>query len=207
LMRQYNLSMDKVFIEQSACITKDILTNRLRRHPIDWALNAIAEFCDCKVWFGKNQWQQISYHFFGLETDAEMAVYLFNIISNAMDNATDNLKNDVNYDMARSKKAYTVSFQKGMATRLSIRLRMMLDERRKAEQPIQAGLPATGTSLVLVKCDKVEREFKKKFPKMKKATAGKQNIVHDAFANGFIEGNKVNLNRPIEGRENLTIKG
>jgi hypothetical protein len=208
LMKVYNLSMDKVFLGETKCIQSAIETGRRRRHPIDGCVKAIAEFCDCRVWF--SGYGQKSYQLFGLPTDIEMAKYLYGIVFDAMETAIAEFKGSEAYQLSQgnfgiktSRKTLSVSFQKGMASRIYHRLVEMMDirhEEESSEAPDiidpDTGL-STGTSLIVVKRDKVKSEFEQLGIRLKKAATSASYNDRSAFSKGQEAGNKVNLNRPI----------
>jgi hypothetical protein len=207
LLKVYNLSMDKVFLGDAKCITSSIDTRQKRRHPVDTCVVVIAAFCDCRVWFSSSYQRTSIYNFFGLETDTEMAKYLYQVILNAILTETTNYKNSSAYrlpvfdpPLKKSRKSLSVSFQKGMARRISIRLREMKSARQNEEEEesppiILAG--STGTSLVLVKRKKVEDEFEKLGLSIKRAARPNMNVNYTAYNDGMKAGNKVNLARPL----------
>jgi hypothetical protein len=209
LLKVYNLSMDKVFLGEAKCVTGGVTTGRLRRHPIDSCLVAIAAFCDCKVWFHRN-WSggESEYKFFGLETDVEMAIYLYKMILTAIDNAAAEFKASDTYRYATThRKRLTVSFQRGMASRISNRLTIMAQEREVEQSREEVIIPdengSVGTSLILVKRDKVQDEFEQLNLGLRKAAKHYTRIHGGAWSQGKEAGDRVSLNRPI----NVQIAG
>lgn len=206
LLKVYNLSMDKVFIGNAKCITGSIDTGQRRRHPVDGCVVAIAGFCDCRVWFGHTLDNSI-YNFFGLETDVEMAKYLYTVIRSAILAETGRYKrSDAYINTQYHRKRLSVSFQKGMAHRISARLNEMKKTRHEEEEqesmvihPMLAMTP--GTSLVLVKRKKVDDEFEQLNLGLRRAACNHHaGLNSDAYYDGVAAGDKVNLNRPINGQ-------
>jgi hypothetical protein len=204
LLQTYNLSIDKVFLDKQDCITGFCeLEGRQRRHPISGCTVAIGEFCDCKVWAsGGGKFSPSRYNFFGLETDVEMAKYLFNLILQAMDNATADFKKSDQYknpQYGTHRKTLTVSFQHGFANRLRGRLKKMAAERHEQEkkQTIVVGVLGT-TDIVLIKSDKVESEYEKLGLRLRTVSRS-YGGDWGARGAGAEAGSKVNLNRPMGG--------
>lgn len=204
LMKVYNLTMDKVFLGETKCITGRMETGRRRRHPVDGCVVAIAEFCDCRVWLSK---LDKCYEIFGLEPDVEMAKYLYSIVWCAMETATAQYKQSAaylagkgTYSFPVSRKRLSVSFQKGMARRIYHRLQEMKDERRGEEDVESPILASSGTSLVVLKRNKVDEEFKQLSVRLTKAPRSKSSFDKQAFGAGKEAGDKVNLNRPLAGK-------
>lgn len=205
LMKVYNLTMDKVFLGESKCITGTIETGRQRRHPIDSCVVSIAEFCDCRVWFS---WEKC-YKVFGLEPDVNMAKYLYSIVWDAIETATIEYKQSTQYklglgiyDIPTSRKRLSISFQRGMSSRIYRRLHDMMLQRHyeEDEESPLVDIGGGGTSLVVVKRNKVETEFEKLNLHMRKAAHTERKIDHKAYAFGGVAGDKVNLNRPLAGK-------
>lgn len=196
LMKIYNLSMDRVFIGESQCITDIIQTNRLNKHPIDSCIVGIAEFCDCKCWFNSiNK----NYNFFGLEPDIEMAKYLYSLIYNAIESSLLTYKKSTEYicNKSVSRKRLSISFQRGMSHRIYYKL-IEITKIRKQEEDINSNISlSTGTSLVVIKRSKIDDEFKKLDLKLNKAKSFSKTIHVGAFEAGKIAAEKINLNRPI----------
>ncbi len=211
LMKVYNLSMDKVFLGETKCIAGEIPTGRRRRHPIDGCVKAIAEFCDCRIWV--SGWKIKSYQLFGLPTDVEMAKYLYGIVLDAMETAIIEFKKTEsyqlgigNYNYKTHRKTLSVSFQKGMASRIHHRLVEMMDCRHVEENQEAPDIidpdtgKSTGTSLIVVKKNKVETEFEQLGIRLRKAARSQCFNDSSAFSKGQEAGNKVNLSRPIGGQ-------
>jgi hypothetical protein len=202
LLKVYNLSMDKVFLGESKCVTDSIPTGRQRRHPIDYCVVAIAEFCDCRIWFSHSPFpgQYREYKVFGLETDVEMCKYLYNMVYNAIEGETARFKQTDVYTKGVRRKQLSVSFQKGMSVRISNRLQNMMILRHKEEtQEGVAFAEATGTSLVVVKRNKVEDEFEALNLGLRKAARAAFSVNDTAYGHGQQAGERVNLNRPMGG--------
>jgi hypothetical protein len=204
LMKVYNLSMDRVFLGETNCVQESIPTDRLRRHPIDGCVVGIAEFCDCHVWYNKG-YQRNNYYVFGLPPDVEMMKYLYNMIMSAMDTSLAAYKlsdlyiagkNEYGYKV--SKKSLSNSFQKGMAGRISHRLGVMTRSRHAEEEVMP--IPSTGTSLVLVKQNKVRQEFEGLGIRLRKAHQSWHHPDQSAYKQGQAAGESVNLSRPMGGK-------
>jgi hypothetical protein len=207
LMAVYNITIDKVFLDQQSCIQKAVPTTRKVRSPIDRCVPAIAKMCDCRVWFDKWNTSVASYIFFGMETDVEMACYLYANLLVAVQNETDRFKKTKMYDTSFVHgKRLTTSFQRGMVNRISSRLNIMTAARKRTEdKPIPAPIAAfSATSMVHLKQNKVESEFEKMGFKLGKCHGPRQGIGHyDAYHQGRDAGDRVNLNRPIGNGSNL----
>lgn len=93
LLERYALAMDEIDIRAEPCV-QVLVPTAARRRPIDACVPAIARFCDCKVWLAPAAAAaptadapaapQAHYVFFGFDTDAALAAYLFAVIERAL---------------------------------------------------------------------------------------------------------------------------
>lgn len=197
LLRMYNLSLDKVFLEQQTCIQGYVCLKTKNRGSVDGCVTAIAAMCDCKVWFNHGWGNPSQYVFFGLDTDVEMAKYLYTNISSAVEAETKAFKSSLDYTIRNVHGKHLVtSFQKGMAYRIICRLQDMTSLRRKQEsEPVSQGEAVT--SIVLVKHKKVETEYEKLGLHLTTVYRKNRNVHHDAYNIGKQAGERVNLTRPV----------
>jgi hypothetical protein len=200
LLEQYNLSMSEIDLREQTCKTLFIESRTNRRGAMDNCVVSLANLFDCIVWFSKN-WrrnengkrQPSSYAFFGTETDVEMIEYLFKIIADAIETETANFKKTATYYQATNKKRATISFGRGMASRISFRLSQMKNE----AEARQAAATPTGTSLVVLKDQLVKREFMNIGIKLSRPPVRYRYYDSNANSKGIEAGDKVNLSRPI----------
>ena len=189
LLKTYNLSMDRVFLGATKCITDSVITKHRRRGATNDYIWTIGSFCDCKMWF--SSWdnnRHITYYFFGLPTDTEMAKFLYSVVDAAMETETEKYRQSAEYreevasmgwvgDRRGRGRHLTISFRHGLANKIAQRLHKMMDERHKEEEaeslialPLasqDAELPGEATkqptsactSLVLIKRKKVDEEY------------------------------------------------
>ena len=92
-----------------------------RRRPVDGCVVAIARFCDCKFWLTRGE-LGVTYFFVGLETDAMLRRYLFEVVGMAMRTELAGFKarNPRLCDMGLRRAGE--SFQHGMVARIAARL-------------------------------------------------------------------------------------
>lgn len=201
LLDAYNLTMNDVIINSTSCITGCFVINSPNRHPFDKCVMALAAFCDCKVWRTPSKFKkQAKYSFFGFPHDTEYAVFLSEIIFQAIMDEVERFKLTTDYLASYGKRSCSTSFMHGMATRVYYRLEDMKDVRdeqiRKEMQSRK--LESNCTDLVLVhKEEKVEEDFRKLGMRLTKAPANTTIGNRNAFYQGHDAGDKVNLNRPI----------
>ena len=214
LLTTYNLTLAKVILDASECVTLVINTHRKSRHPIDRCVVALADFADTKVWLGTNyardekgSWSKTKeYHFFGLETDTQMVKYLYEMIFMAIEQETEAFRQSPLH-REKQRQGYhgrklTINFQKGMADRIYNRLTVMTQERHAQEEAntvtwVDVEGNTKCSDIVLVKQNKVESDFEKLGLSLGRAARGKDSYEHDCRRAGHEAGNRVNLNRPI----------
>jgi hypothetical protein len=155
---------------------------------------AIARFCDCKVWLTRSD-LGVAYVFFGLETDAMLARYLFEVIASALRTEVVGFKQrNPRLRDVRLRRA-SDSFQHGMVARVAARLTVMHAER----EATVAGQRSTGTALILAKHQLVETAFRATQTRLVSARSLARRVIRSAYQDGLAAGDKVNLNRPLTG--------
>jgi hypothetical protein len=200
LLQQYNLTMNELDVRDASFRTIYMELGRDRRHPIDHCIPAIAALTGTKTWFHKRWGTKAgsAYAFFGQEQDLQMAEYLYRVIMTAMESEANAFKTTAGYRElvhAGYKRSAYVSFQRGMGSRLCVRL---IEMKRANDADLKARMP-TGSALVVLKGQLTEDAFKKEGFKLRSARTGYHIGNHDAFAAGSEAGKNVNLSRPIKG--------
>ncbi len=214
LLQRYALSMDEIEVRSARCIQVEVELGSRRRRPIDGTVPAIARFCDCKVWLApagrvgaddleREQPQPgIRYIFFGFETDAGLAAYLFAVINRAITTETDAFKRANPRLRATKLRQASTSFQHGLVARVAARLESMHEER---EEWVKAQR-VTGTALIIAKHKVVDDAFRETAVRLINMSALGPQVNTKAYQEGWIAGDRVNLSRPVrrEGQGQLT---
>ncbi len=194
LLTQYNLTMNELDVRDASYKTIYVETNRKRRHPIDNSMMALADLFGAKVWFHK-RWAELysAYAFFGQQQDLDMIEYLYKVMSTAIDAESSAFKKTETYlgHERRYRKTAYVNFQKGMAYRLSDRL-------RKMKRDTDTEIKGTGTALIVLKSQLTEEAFEKIGMKLGKAYHHHSRFDGEAYDAGRVAGDKVNLSRPLK---------
>lgn len=184
LMDKYELTMSEIEVREESCEEDTVNVGNKKAHPVQYVAMTIGAFTDTRVWMGG---PGKTIHFFGLKKDVQIATYLTQMLRRAIDSEWETYKNSALYQMdpnhGRSQRA---SFMNGMAGRLSKRLREMKQQREQAKP--------TGTSLVPVKNQIVEQEFKKLGMKLTSTTNRTSIRSSGAYHAGVAAGNRVNIN-------------
>ena len=195
LLERYALTMEQVDLRDAPCIQLEVHAGGQRRRPVDGCVVAIARFCDCKVWLTRGE-LGVTYVFFGLETDAMLGRYLFEVVAMA-------LRTELAGFKARNPRLRDIglrrageSFQHGMVARIAARLTAGHAEREASI----ATQRATGTELMLIKHDIVEEAFAATQTRLVSTRRSSRRIVRSAYQDGMQAGDKVNLNRPLSHR-------
>jgi hypothetical protein len=183
LLERYALNMDEIEIRSSRC----------------------ARFCDCKVWLAQATDEKGTgleetargkrYIFFGFETDADLATYLFSVINRAVTTETRNFKLAHPRLRAVRLRQATAGFQHGLVARVADRLDAMHAER---EASVKAQC-STGTALILAKHQVVDDAFRETDVRLVSMSAVGAQVNARAYREGWAAGEKVNLSRPVKG--------
>lgn len=192
LLERYSLTMREVDVRQTPCVEVAVMCAGRRRRPIDGCVTAIARFCDCRVWVTRTD-VALCYVFFGFETDAMLARYLYQVIEAAI--ATECTAFRARRPRLRGLELRRASdsFQHGMAARVAERLEAMHAERSASV----AAQRTDGTALVLVKHGVVEAAFQQTGMCLTDSRSLVGPVVGSAFRHGQEAGERVNLNRPL----------
>jgi hypothetical protein len=199
LMERYALTMDEIEVRASRCVQMEVPLGSQRRRPIDGCVPAIARFCDCKVWLSRRtasgETAPPRYIFFGLETDAALARYLYEVIDRTMTSELLGFKVANPALRGVTLRHASSSFQQGVAARVAARLEAMHKE-REAQMKAQR---STGTALILAKHQVVEEAFAETGVKLVSSSAIGQRRLMSAYHEGWAAGARINLNRPVNG--------
>jgi len=213
MMEAYEVSeVELALAEEEGRITIEVVQRRVssrirngnQRHKVQLALYGIEQFTATKVVI-HNGWSDDELTWVGDKPDVEMAIYLVEMISHALDQEYERWKR-TQLGVGRGAKA---SFQTAMAYRISSRLQDMArekqTERRRAAEEARA-LPDASKSTALVLVDAMEAKeeevlttFKAAFPKLGKARIGGSMNNGNAYNAGRQAGDRVNFGRPVGG--------
>jgi hypothetical protein len=205
LLERYALSMDEIEIRSSRCVQREVPLGGKRRRPIDGCVPSVARFCDCKVWLAHGTDEKGAgpegtargkrYVFFGFETDADLATYLFSVIDRAVATETDTFKVAHPRLRAARLRQGSASFQHGLVARVAARL----DEMHEAREASVKAQRSTGTALILAKHQVVNAAFRETDVRLVSMSAVGERVNARAYREGWAAGEKVNLLRPVKG--------
>ena len=139
----------------------------------------------------------MTYVFFGMETDAMLGRYLFEVVGMALRTELAGFKaqnlrlRDVGLRRAGE------SFQHGMVARIAARLTA-----DKAYREVTVATQrATGQVLMLIKQSLVDEAFGALQTRLVSTRRAARRVVRSAYQDGLQAGDKVNLNRPLPDRD------
>ncbi len=201
LLERYALTMDEIDVRDSACVQIEVPIGGQRRRPIDGCVTAIARFCDCKVWLATTEIGRC-YVFFGFEADTSLARYLFQVIDHAIRTELAGFRRRQERLRGLALRRASLSFQQGMATRVAERL----EELHNARDATVAAQRTTGTALMLVKHGVVEDAFRATAIRLVSSGQRTRMPVNGAFRTGLEAGDRVNLNRPVNGHARQSLR-
>jgi hypothetical protein len=156
LLDRYDLSLSDIEIRTAQCEQRHYETRRKKRIPLDDCIDAIASFCDCRVWREKSQSSNARHVFFGLPSVTEAAHYLTEMIDNAVRSELGRYKNSAGYRSFRHQDRHVAnsSFTLGMVASIADKLTAMKRER----DAVKVG---SGRDLVVLKATVVNAELAK----------------------------------------------
>jgi hypothetical protein len=151
LMAHYDIQASELQIKSARAIALHSVIRRYGNLRIAVPVaRHIATLCDCKYWLDAEH----GVTFFGLPEDAEVASYLFDLISNGILAEMDIYRTSREYrSSAKNGRALVNAFINGMEDRIGERIEALGKVKRRTVQE------ATGRALVLVKEAQIEEDF------------------------------------------------
>jgi hypothetical protein len=190
LLDRHDLELSDLELREEQCEQSVLTTNRKQRQPISACIPAIADYCDCKVWREKDEQGRIRYVFFGLRPSLELAHYVHEVVTVAMQTAWQAHARTQRF--IRYGDDEKGSFLFGMAVSVAERLAAMKAERDEANR-------STGRDLVVVRQAIVDAEFARLNLNLRKGRASGKKVAPGAFEAGHAAGQAVII-RPGVGR-------
>ncbi len=195
LLDRHDLSLTDVELRAAPCERRVYETRRRKRIPLDDCIGAIALFCDCRVWREKTAAGEISYVFFGLRSDIEVAHYLAELIDTAVRAELGRFKTSADYGRFRHQQRHlaNASFALGMVASIAERLVAMKAGRDQVNQ-------GTGRGLVVLKTSVVDAEFDKLDLKLRTQRSTSRMVSMTAYEAGGAAGASLAINPGISER-------
>lgn len=246
LMDTFDITMDEVSLAAEECKSVELSHTLGSVFHLGTVAVAVAKFCDCVVFrregskvqkrdrngnlvYGKDARGRMRPHFekpvytnvfHGIESDAETAAYLMELIRNSVVKMLEDYKKTGEYKgYDGSKTVLTKSFVDGFASRIVRRLETLKAEREEeierarqaraedgedqrsldAEAAAHERRKGNSTDLVALKDQKVKDSFKAKYGWTVKYRTGRRSGggSYTGRAAGHSAANNVNLSRPI----------
>ena len=192
LLDRYDLSLTDIEIRTAQCEQRGYETRRKKRIPLDDCIDAIANFCDCRVWREKSQSGNASYVFFGLPSDIEVAHYLTELVDNAVRSELGRYKNSAGYQSFRHQDRHVAnsSFTLGMVASIADKLTTM----KRKRDAVNNG---TGRDLVVLKASVVDVELEKLDLKLRTVRRATRMVSPTAYEAGETAGASLTINPGI----------
>jgi hypothetical protein len=187
LLEQFDLTLDEVVMRDERCVKREVYA---AFDSMAGVAHGIARLCSLKSYRDTGK-TGIVYVWFGFERDMELALFLWEVITEAF--STEWAVFTKEHGFARKTRE---SFEMGFGERIRTRLTEMR-EHRDAEA--MARMPKSGsTSLVFVRDGLVDEEFEKTGVKLRLMPAKR---VHDpsAYWKGDAAGARVQIHTPVNG--------
>jgi hypothetical protein len=185
LLDEYNLNIDEVGVREDAaqCRKNEVFAQDGYAGTL---ISGIRHFCGIIAYQEAGQGHGMKYVLFGTPHDLEIALYLYEVCSEAMDHDWVAYMNQHGYSM--KKRA---SFRMGFSGRVYDRLLQMKKER-------DARNASTSRALVVLKDQLVKSEWAKQGIRLTKSRGTRAADGH-AYNQGHAAGGRVNLNNPLGG--------
>lgn len=181
LLEKYDLEIDEIGVREDAAKCEK---NRVfAADPYAGAILAgIRDFCSL-IYYRDNS-NHTAYVLFGTPHDLEIALYLYEMLSEAIERDWTDYMNRYGYSMKKR-----ISFRAGFADRVYSRFKQMKADRDARNR-------VTGTALVVLKDQLVRQEFGKLGIHLVKGS-GFTIADGSAYRQGQAAGDRANLNNPL----------
>jgi hypothetical protein len=225
IQNAFNLTLDEIVLETLEYKKADVQGLAPKGCPMNECMFSISYFTQTKRWRTPGKKKYIhgrtprgracikgvpvglpTYHFFGLEQDVEMAVFLYELIKNSLQTSLDEFMKSPEYlNITRrgGKRSAQYSFKHAFCTRVGYRLQEMAFANEK-EQPTLAG---SGADLTV--CKKKVRDAKFDEQLGIKLVNRRSSVSGGNSSRGWSAGssaaNNVNLSRPINDGPKATL--
>ncbi len=161
---------------------------RAGRKPCSWhALDGIAEFCGVSCAVSDVEGALM---FFGTSAEVTAAHYFEEMIRGAIERSCAEYRKHFKPMPGTAVRTQSVSYKRGMATRIGMRLRGMARENER-------DVPGSATALVIAKNELREREFNARYM-LSKHPRGRVAVDANAATAGFAAGASVPLSKGID---------
>lgn len=197
LMTKHDLSEAQVGDKIEYNVARVVLKAPAGKMPLIWDAiwSSIEDYTETKIYWDTNA---RGLGIMGVNHDVEMAVYLFEMVSGAAKRgwlkliAAEMEAGETSPRMAR-RNGYNMGFGAGLASTIEA----MAEERAAAKRE---SAKATGTDLVIVKSAQIRDFMKSTGLVLRSGKKKKQETKVDggAYLRGVSDGQKVNVNRPLE---------
>lgn len=194
LMEENGIVEVAASLEGTGVVKKEWTSPTKIMHPVVKAVTAIALFTETKVFTVEGTGYPII-RYYGFEVDVEIAMYLTDLVANAMEKALEDYKLTPEYENASryEKQLMRRSFMVVMALRLRARIVEMSAERRTEEAASQ-----TRTDIVLLKRESIAAALADGGVEARTKRARKTIKVHKgAYAAGVAAANATELSKGI----------
>lgn len=199
MLHEHQLDLSDIELKRAEMKQTSYDTHHKKKTGLDSVVVSIAYFTDTKVWRDYDTHGVIQYVFFGMEHDVVIANYITSICDRAMVNGLLDFRDTPGYKWAKNRGNAALSFETGMALRISAKLNDMKAAQRKNDAA------TTGRDLVVVKMPIVQEAFDALGLNLTNAKASNQKLDDNAYRSGWEVGANVNINPGVSGAERAKV--
>ena len=188
LLDRHALSMSDVEIRASPCERLSFRSPHRKRVPLDGCIEAVAGFCDCRVWRDRGPGSGVSHVFFGLPEDVAAARALAELIDGAVRAELGRYKTGREYARfdTRDRHMVNASFTLGMVASIGDKL----DRLKAARDTRHRG---GGRDLALVKGSVVDEAYAGLGLVMSEGQGPRRFIAEGAYRAGEVAGAELEI--------------
>lgn len=195
LMQKHALTIDELETEASnnGIVTVYWTKDTKKRPAVTFVASSIALLTETKGWEQTSAAGLKSLAFMGFEADTEYALYLCDLIHNAMEAGWDEYKETADYaSVPRNKRGrLRDDFMRGVAVRIRAKITALVAERRTQAPDIKT---TSGTDIVVAKRTLIAEAFDEQGMELrKKRKPRKVRVDASAYFAGQATGEKTNI--------------
>ncbi len=198
LLTEYNLTISD--IELKEIVKKNIVFDTMKFVSYKgWVAKIVADVFDCRVYLSRSREEKNSkVVFVGNVSDVEIAIYVYQYLLATIEKLLD-AKVKSNRTSVHGK-TIRHSYSLGIVSVLKNRLEDFYGKEKAVQETVKNSFGLTGKEIMVIKNDAISKFM----GDIKLKNASKTHVVknNEAYRDGVIAGNKINLTHGINGHNN-----
>ncbi|QGH74895.1 hypothetical protein MAL1_00149 [Bacteriophage DSS3_MAL1] len=198
LMQKHELTVEdlEIAVNVGGIVKAEWTRGTRKLHPVEYVANAVSQLSETKGWVVTDSEKQ-ALVFMGFDPDVEFALYLIDLVYNAMEIEWEAFRAGAAYENTPRNRRGKLreDFMRGMAGRIREKMTEMVAVRRTQAPEVKSG----GTGLVVAKRNMIAEALAAEDINIRKRRASKKKKVDaSAYFAGREAGDRTNITTGIE---------